>query len=134
MFQVITPPGMLFTTALLAIYGTYALLIGMIERSMPLQLGAVVSIAAVYGTALVRSWSTQLVYLVTAGFIAKLGSSILEAQRAEFFGFQFGSTWEIAWPLIPSLIMALLSLVCCVILRRQFQQRPAPVPLPQFNA
>ena len=134
MFQLITPPGMLFTTALLAIYGTYAFLIGTIERSLPLQLGGVVSILAVYGTAMVRAWSAQLVYLLTAGLIAKLGSSILDAHRAGFFEFQFGTAWDIAWSLIPSLTMALLGVVCCFIVRRQFDHSPAPAPAPELNA
>lgn len=114
---------MLLTTALLAIYGAYAFMIGMIERSLPLQLGGVVSIAAVYGTAMVKPWSRPLVYLLTAGFFAKLGLSIYEAHRAEFFVFQFGSLREVAWSLLPSAVMALLGVLCCVIVHRQFRMR-----------
>lgn len=123
MIKLITPAGMLFTTALLAIYGTYAFMIGMIERSLPLQLGGVVSIVAVYGTAMVKPWSRPLVYLLTAGFFAKLSLSLYEAHRAAFFGFEFGSLREIAWSLLPSAVMALLGVLSCVIVHRQFWRR-----------
>jgi hypothetical protein len=133
MFQLVTPPGMLFTTALLTIYGTYAFLIGTIERSLPLQLGGVVSVVAIYGTAMVLAWSAYLVYLLTAGFILKLGSSIHEAHRAGFFELQFGTTGDIAWSLVPSLLMAMLGIVCCVIVRKQFGPVRGAVPAAPGN-
>jgi hypothetical protein len=130
MIKLITPPGMLFTTALLAIYGTYAFLIGSIEDSLPLLIGGALAVAATYGTAMVRPWSRYLVYLMTAGFFSKLGLSIFQAQRAGFFEFQFGSNAEIARSLLPSLMMAALGLVCCAIVYRQFDSaRPRTPPV-----
>ena len=129
MIKLITPPGMLFTTALLVIYGTYAILIGSIEDSLPLLIGGGVAAAATYGAAMVRPWSQYLVYLMTAGFFGKLSLSIYQAQRAGFFEFQFGSNLGVAQSLAPSLVMALLGVVCCVIVYRQFNRSitlPAP--------
>ena len=133
MIKLITPPGMLFTTALLVIYGTYAFLIGSIEDSLPLLIGGGVATVATYGTAMVRSWSQYLVYLMTAGFFGKLGLSIYQAQRAGFFEFQFGSNLGVAQSLAPSLVMALLGVACCVIVYRQFRggtMASAPVAAP----
>jgi hypothetical protein len=125
MIKLITPPGMLFTTALLAIYGTYAFLIGSIEDSMPLLLGGCVAAVATYGTAMVRPWSRWFVYVITTGFWGKLGLSIYEAQRAGFFEFQFGTKADVATSLAPSLTMALLGALCCWIVWRQFRT-PSP--------
>lgn len=127
MIKLITPPGMLLTTALLAIYAAYAWSIGSIEKSSPLLAGAAISVVACYGAAMVRPWSRYLVYLLTAGFITKLGDSILEAIRAGFFSFQFGSAREIAGSLVPSFAMVLVSLGCCVIAYRQFRPRAQAV-------
>jgi hypothetical protein len=126
MIKLITPPGMLFTTALLVIYGTYAVLIGSIEDSMPLLIGGGVAALATYGTAMVRPWSQYLAYLITAGFFGKLGLSIYQAQVAGFFEFQFGSKVEIAKSLGPSLVMALLGVVCCWLVYRNFRRPQAP--------
>lgn len=129
MIKLITPPGMLFTTALLVIYGTYAVLIGSIEDSLPLLIGGGVAAVATYGTAMVQPWSQYLVYLLTAGFLSKLGLSIYQAQRAGYFGFQYGSNSEVARALWPSLVMALLGIVCCVIVYREFRKATAsPAP------
>lgn len=122
-FKLITPPGMLLTTALLVIYATYAFMIGSIEDSWPLLAGGVVAVVATYGVAMVRPWSRYLVYLLTAGFLAKLGSSIYAGIVSGFFGFQFGSLGAIARALTSSLLMALLSGVCCVLVFKQFNDR-----------
>jgi len=120
MIKLITPPGMLVTVALLAIYSVYAFLIGSIEKSSLLTAGGVVSVLAGYGTAMLRPWSRYLVYLLAVGFIGKLGDSIISAVRAGYFGFQFGSVKDALWSLTPSLLMTLLSLACCVVVYRQF--------------
>jgi hypothetical protein len=126
MIKLITPPGMLLATALLVIYGTYAVLIGSIEDSLPLLIGGAAAAAATYGTAMVRPWSKYLVYLITAGFFAKLGLSIYQAQRAGFFDVQFGTAQHVAWSLFPSAVMALLGVLCCVIVGRQFRRAAKP--------
>jgi len=46
MIKLITPPGMLLTTALLMIYSGYAFTIGHIEDSWPLRFGGALAIVA----------------------------------------------------------------------------------------
>ncbi len=129
MIKLITPPGMLLTVALLVIYSAYAFLIGSIEDSWPLLTGGIVAIVASYGTAMLRPWSRYLVYALTAGFLGKLGLSIIAAIRAGYFDFQFGSTREILWSLTPSLLMTLLSCLCCALVFRQYRTLPVDVPM-----
>jgi hypothetical protein len=124
MIKLITPPGMLLTTALLAIYCAYAFLIGSIEESWLLAAGGVVAVLACYGTAMLRPWSRYLVYVLAMGFTAKLAGSIIDAIRAGYFQFQFGSAREILWSLTPSLLMVVLSFLCCVLVYRHFSDRP----------
>jgi hypothetical protein len=126
LIKLITPPGMLLTVAMLVIYSVYAFLIGSIEDSWPLQVGGIVSIIASYGVAMLRPWSRYLVYGLTAGFIGKLGWSVVDAVRSGFFGFQFGSTGELVRSLLPSLLMTLLSILCCVLVYRNSRLSPAP--------
>ena len=92
MIRLITPPGMLLTVALLAIYSVCAFLIGRIEDSWPLQVASLVAIVASYGTARLRPWSRYLVYLLAAGFVIKMALSIVQAVSAGFFDFQFRTT------------------------------------------
>lgn len=121
MIKLITPPGMLLTTALLAIYCAYAFLIGWIEASWALKAGGIVAVAATYGVAMLRSWSRYLVYLLTAGFVLKLGASIYAGVTSGFFGYQFGSALAAAKSLLPSLLMLTLSVACCAIVQRHFR-------------
>ena len=121
MIKLITPPGMLLTVALLAIYSAYAFLIGSIERSWMLTAGGIVAVVATYGVAMLKPWSRYLVYLLTAGFFAKLGLSIYGGLVSGYFGFQFGSLRETARSLVPSLLMALLSGTCCAFVFRHFR-------------
>ncbi len=122
-FKLITPPGMLFTTALLVIYATCAFMIGSVEKSWLLQAGGIVAVVATYGVAMVRPWSRWIVYLLAAGFFAKLGSSIYTGVASGFFEFQFGSPGAVARSLASSLLLAVLSGVCCVLVYRQFDSR-----------
>lgn len=112
---------MLLTVALLVIYSIYAFLIGYIEKSWMLLAGGVTSAIASYGVAMLRRWSRFLVYLLTLGFTAKLGQSIHAGVVSGFFEFQFGSVRESLRAVTPSLIMALLSYKCCVIVFRHFR-------------
>ena len=130
MIKLITPPGMLLTVALLAIYSAYAFLIGSIEESWVLLAGGFVSVLACYGTAMLRPWSKYLVYALALGFVAKLFSSILDAIRAGYFQFQFESASEILWSLIPSLLMVVLSCLCCLLVYRHFRAGPGPANTP----
>ncbi len=129
MIKLITPPGMLLTVALLVIYSVYAFLIGSIEESWPLLIGGIVAVLASYGVAMLRPWSRHLVYVLTAGFVTKLGLSIYSGVVSGFFGFQYESLAEAAHSLAPSLLMALLSGVCCAFVYRHFRQAGAgPIP------
>jgi hypothetical protein len=125
--KLITPPGMLVTVALLVIYSAYAFLIGSIENSYPLLIGGVASLAASYGVAMLRPWSRNLVYLLAAGFVGKLGLSILEGIRSGYFDFQFGSQAEALQSMVPAMLMVLLSVACCVLVARHFRTAVAPV-------
>ena len=111
---------MLLTVALLFIYCVYAFLIGWIEKSWILLAGGLVAVIATYGVAMVRPWSRYLVYALTAGFFAKLGVSIYDGVRSGFFGFQFDSTVQVARSILPTLLMALLSGVCCTLVYKHF--------------
>jgi hypothetical protein len=120
MIKLITPPGMLVTVALLVIYSVYAFRIGSIEDSWVLLTGSGMAAVASYGVAMLRPWSQYLVYLLTLGFIAKLGHSIYAGVATGYFEFQFGSVNESLKALMPSTLMALLSCVCCVLVFRYF--------------
>lgn len=119
--KLITPIGMLFTTALLAIYCTYAFLIGSIEESWLMLMGSLTAAVAAYGTATVRPWSRYLVYLITAGFLLKLGSSVLSAHHAGYFALQFGSRAAAIQALMPAIAIAALGLMSCAVVHRQFR-------------
>lgn len=125
MIKLITPPGMLLTVALLVIYAVYAFLIGTIEDSWLLLAGGVVALIASYGTAMLRPWSRYLVYALAAGFIGKLGWSIIAGVRSGFFEFQFGTAREMVRSLAPSLLLAMLSCMCCVLVFRHFRPNRA---------
>jgi len=114
---------MLLTVALLVLYCAYAFQIGSIEDSVLLIAGGILSLVAAYGTAMLRPWSQYLVYLLAAGFFAKLGHSIYTGFVAGYFAFQFASVAEAAKSLGPSALMALLSLVCCALVYRNFHPR-----------
>jgi len=118
--KLITPPGLLLTTALLAIYSVYAFMIGSIEDSTPLLVGCALSVAATYGVAMMRPWSRYLVYVLTAGFFAKLGLSLHSGWTSGFYAIQFDSTLEIVVALLPTAGMAALSAMCCWLVYRHF--------------
>jgi hypothetical protein len=120
MIKLITPPGMLLTTALLVIFSAYAFMIGWNEDSWLLWLGGILALIASCGVAMLRPWSRYLVYVLTAGFFAKLGHSVWYAHKAGFFYFQFGSASEAVASLVPSAIMGMFSLLCCYLVFRYF--------------
>ena len=127
MIKLITPPALLLTTALLAIYSAYAFMLSSIEKSLLLFLGGLLSLVATYGVAMMRPWSQYLLYLLATGFLAKLAVSLYSAWIVGFFEFQYGSTQAIAGALIPTALMALLSAVCCWLVYRHFddeRERP----------
>ena len=122
MIKLITPPGMLFVTAVLSIYAAHAFLIGTAEDSATLLLGGVAAAIAVYGAAMVRPWSKILVFLLSGGYALKLALSMYSAWQAGFFAFQFDSARPLVLSLLPGVVMALLGAACCIIVQRQFAQ------------
>ena len=82
MFKLITPPGLLLTTAVLAIYAVAAAQVARIEQSWPLAVAAAVAAVASAGTAFMRPWSRWLVHLMTVGFVAKWLWSVWYGYRA----------------------------------------------------
>ena len=119
--KLITPPGLLFATALLAIYTVAAAKIALIERSYLLAVGAAISAVACGGTAYMQRWSQYLVHLMTAGFTVKWCWSLYDGYRAGYFGFQFGSErGEALRSLLPGLALVILSGLCSWLVYRHF--------------
>jgi hypothetical protein len=109
MIKLITPLGMLFTVALMAVFTVYALWTAHIDKSW-LYLGlGIVSIAACIGVALLRTWSQYLVYFLTTAFIAGWLHSVYTGATAGYFEFFFSSRLLAAKTLVPGLILVLLS-------------------------
>jgi hypothetical protein len=111
---------MLLTVAFLAIYCAYAFLIGSIEKSWVLMTAGVVAVIATYGVAMLRPWSRHLVYVLTAGFLAKLALSIYDGVASGFFRLQLGTPGAIVRSMVPTVLMATLSGACCVFVYRHF--------------
>ena len=109
MIKLITPPQMLVTVALLAVYGALAVAIGRVEHSWGLHAFGVAAFLASYGVAMLRPWSRHLVYVLTAGFALKFGSSIYEGVSSGYFAFQFGSSREALLSLAPATVLLALS-------------------------
>jgi len=130
MIKLITPPGMLLTTAMLLIYSVYALMIGSIESSVPLLVGGVMAVVATYGVAMVKPWSRYLVYALTTGFVAKLADSIYWGVRSGYYSSQFSAPDEAVRSLLPSFTLFIMALVCCWIVNRHFTH-PASEQVPR---
>lgn len=112
LMRLITPIGLLVTTALLAVLSAAALNVAAIERSPVLLVGALVAAVACAGTAYMQRWSQYLVYVVTTGFMAKWCWSIFDGWRTGYFGFRFDSNLERMQSLLPGLALVVLSAVC----------------------
>jgi hypothetical protein len=127
MIKLITPPGMLVTVALLAIYCAYASWTAFVEQSWVHAVVALIALAACVGTAFLKSWSRYPVYALTFGFITTWCYSVYAATQVGFFGFFFSSPAAAAKSLAPGLALACLSLVCGYMVFRQFRAA-APAP------
>jgi hypothetical protein len=127
--KLITPPGLLVTTALLAIYAVAAANVALIERSYPLAAAAAISAVACAGTAYMQRWSQYLVHLMTTGFVAKWCWSVYDGWRAGYFQFQFGSDAEALRSLLPGLALVVLSAACSWMVHSHFT-RAARQPRP----
>ena len=131
MFKLITPPGLLLTTAVLAIYAVAAAQVARIEQSWPLAVAAAVAAVASAGTAFMRPWSRWLVHLMTVGFVAKWLWSVWYGYRAGYFGFQFGrDTGKALLSLAPGLAMVMLSGLCSLLVWRHFRRAASKIARP----
>lgn len=122
MIKLITPPGLLVTTALLAVYSAYAAWAAFIERSWLLAGFAVVAVAACLGTALMRPWSRYPVYLLTTAFCGAWLLSVYDGIRVGYFEFAYSSPLEVARALVPGLLLVTLSAVCSYLVFRHFHR------------
>lgn len=120
--KLITPMGLLVTTALLAIYAVAAAKVALIERSYPLAIAAAISAIACGGTAYMQRWSQYLVHLMTAGFIGRWCWSVFSAYRADFFGFQYGTLSASLRALLPELALVVLSCICSWLVHAHFRK------------
>jgi hypothetical protein len=121
MIKLITPPSLLLTTAVLAIYAVYAFRIGSIEDSVPMLIGGCLSVVGCVGAALMKPWSRYLTYTLAVGATAKLATSVHAAAAAGFFDFQFGSIGSAVRSLVPEAAMVALGLACCILSWREFR-------------
>ena len=134
LMKLITPLGLLVSTALLAIYAVAAAKVAIIERSYPLAVAAAVSAVACGGTAYMQRWSQYLVHLMTTGFVMKWCWSVYDGWQAGYFGFQFGSMPEALRSLLPGLALVLLSAICSWLVHDHFSRtaragaQPGPPP------
>jgi hypothetical protein len=126
MIKLITPPGLLLTTALLAIYAIAAGRVAYLEESAFLAAAAALSAIACYGTAMMKRWSQYLVYALALGFALKWGWSVYDGYRTGYFDFRFGSAtaWRSLRPMVPGFVMVVLSGVCAWLVRRSFARMP----------
>jgi len=111
MVKLITPMGMLIALALLVVYAVYAFRTAYIDESWIYGLLGVLSLAACYGTAMLRAWSQYLVYSLTALFIAAWCYSVYAGAAVGYFSFFFSSNLLAAKALAPGFALVALSCV-----------------------
>jgi len=108
MIKLITPMGMLVATALLAVYAAYAFWTA-IDQSWLYALLGLLSLIACVGTALLRSWSQYLVYVLTAFFVGGWLYSIYAGAMVGYFSYFFASPAAAAMALAPGAALVILS-------------------------
>lgn len=121
-----TPPGILFTVALLVIYAAYAVLLAAVEKSPLIAAVGIAAAVAAVGTALLKPWSRFIVYALAPAFVAKLAHSVQAGVAAGYFSTRFNSHAQAAASLLPGLLMALMVVACCFIVHRHLAPRAAP--------
>jgi hypothetical protein len=120
--KLITPPGMLFAVALLALYGVYSAWFAVAGNSLAYALVAAIAFAACFGTAILHPWSRYLVHFLTAGFIGAWLHSIYTALRAGYFEFAFSSRLDAVRSLVPGLVLVVMSCACSLLVSRHFKR------------
>jgi hypothetical protein len=123
MFRLITPLGLLVTTALLVIFAAAAAQVARIEHSLPLAAVAVLAVTASVGTALVKPWSRYLVHLMTLAYTSKWCWSVYHGYQSGYFDFRFGrSTLGAVRSLLPGFALVVLSALCSWLVNRHFSR------------
>jgi hypothetical protein len=121
--KLITPPGMLLTVAVLAIYAAYAGWTAYVFRSWTFAAAAAVALVACIGTAMLRRWSRFIVYLLVAWLVGGWLWSVWDAQRAGYFA--MFSPLQRFLSLAPGIVLTLLSLACAYTVFRHFRKGTA---------
>ena len=121
MASLVTPPGILITVALLALYGVYAVWMAISQHSMTAALAGVLAIVACVGTAMLKPWSRYLVYLLAAAAIGTWAYSVYAAARVGYFS--LFSVSQIVPALAPGIFLIMLSCYCTYVVFRQFRAR-----------
>ena len=111
MVKLITPIGMLITVALLALYAVYAFWTAHVDESWAYGVLGVCSLVACFGTALLRSWSQYLIYILTGLFVAAWCYSVYAGAVVGFFSFFYASHLLAAKALLPGFALVVLSCV-----------------------
>jgi hypothetical protein len=109
---------MLITVALLAVYCALACWIALSQHSWPFAIVAAAAAAACIGTALLKSWSQFLVYLLTAALVATWLHSVYAAYDAGVF--RMLRPLQSARLLAPDGVLMLLSCYCSYAVFRQY--------------
>ena len=115
MIKLITPMGMLFTVAVLAVYAAYSFWTAYTEQSWAYLLLALLSAVACTGAALLRAWSQYLVHGLTAFFIGGWLHSVYAGAAVGFFGLFFESQTAAAKSLAPGIALVVLSCTASLI-------------------
>jgi hypothetical protein len=125
--MLITPVGILITTALLAVYAVYSLWMAIVWHSALNGIAGVLAIVACVGAAMLKPWSRYIVYLVAASAIATWAYSLYAAAQAGYF--RLFSAPQIARSLAPGAFLVILSCYCTWAVFRQFRARKPPAPV-----
>jgi hypothetical protein len=113
----------------LAIYATYATGQALKWHSWFWSAVAVASCVACTGTALLKTWSPWLVYVLSAGFVLGWLQSIYLSLSAGYYSFMASSWIRAAVELAPGAVLAILSCIASWSVFRHIQRaRRGPGP------
>lgn len=124
MIRLVTPPGILLTVALLAIYAAYAAWTTYVDESWIYAAITIVVIVACVGVALLKPWSQYPIYALTTGFTLQWVLSVVDAVQAGYFDFAFRTRVERAQSLAPELALVTVSVACSYAVFRFFRRPP----------
>lgn len=120
--NLITPTGMLVTTALLAIYAMYAGWMAYVWTSPFYGIAAALAASACIGAALVKPWAQPPLHLLTAVFAFGWFRSIYDGVRSGYFDSVFDSWTSIAAAVAPGAALLAIAAASSVLVHRQFRR------------